>query len=115
MRTIVKLIVLIAIFVFVAPGVRAQTNTFPSDPLLDLLIKKGYISTDEATKVRAEAVAIANGTNDNSVSKIALCTRRMVHVSSWIDSATLRESVCVPIWSAIFILVCGSKQHPIHA
>lgn len=44
----------------------AQTNSV-SDPLLDLLIQKGYISEAEATKVRAEAVS--NQTNNTSLAK----------------------------------------------
>lgn len=44
-----------------------QTNTFASDPLLELLIKKGYISESEAKAVRSEAVAAQ--TNNTSLSK----------------------------------------------
>jgi hypothetical protein len=64
MRTIGKLVVALALLSAVAPRINAQTNTFASDQLLDLLIKKGYVSEDEAKKVRAEAaVAQTNNTD----------------------------------------------------
>ncbi len=36
----------------------ADTNSIPSDPLLDLMLKKGLITEDEAAKVKAEAEAL---------------------------------------------------------
>lgn len=64
MRTIGKLIILSAVLGVIACRTGAQTNTFPSDPLLDLLIKKGYVSEDEAKKVRAEAGAAQTNNTD---------------------------------------------------
>jgi hypothetical protein len=68
MRNFGKLIGTVVALGVAALSARAQTNSFPSDPLLDLLIKKGYISAEEAKSVRAEAVAIAQ-TNNASLQK----------------------------------------------
>ena len=66
MRRFAKVIIVLAISI-AAARTPAQTNTFASDPLLDLLIKKGYISADEAKNVRAEASV--NQTNNTSIGK----------------------------------------------
>jgi hypothetical protein len=47
----------------------AQTNTPPNDPLVELLIKKGFVTLDEAQQLRGEADSLKTTTNTASFSK----------------------------------------------
>jgi hypothetical protein len=69
MRTLGKFIVAVALLSAVAPRTNAQTNASSSDALLDLLIKKGYVSEAEAKTIRSEAAAAQTNNTDFARSK----------------------------------------------
>jgi hypothetical protein len=59
----------VLVFCAVAAAARAQTNAQPNDPLVDLLVKKGFVTLEEAQQLRSESDSLKTNNNAASFSK----------------------------------------------